>query len=44
MSRTNNMLLNNEWLTNEIKEEMFKKLKQMKLGTEQQKVYGAQHF
>ena len=35
------MLLNNEWVINEIKEEIKNYQKQMKMNTEQPKIYGA---
>ena len=37
-----NMLLNNEWVNNKIKEEIKDTLKQMKMGTQQSKIYGTQ--
>ena len=36
----NNMLLNNEWVNSEIKEEIKKYLKQMKMNIQQPKIYG----
>ena len=36
--KLNNMLLNNEWVNNEIKEEIKDTLKQMKMKTQQSKI------
>ena len=38
--KLNNMLLNNEWVNNKIKEEIKNTLKQMKIRTPQPKIYG----
>ena len=41
--RLNGMLLNNEWVNNEIKEEIKKSFwKQMEMNTQQPKTYGTQ--
>ena len=40
--RQNKMLLNNEWVKNEIKEEIKKFLETMKMKTQQSKIYGTQ--
>ena len=38
--KLNHMLLNNEWINNEIKEEIKNTLKQMKMRTQQSKIHG----
>ena len=38
----NNMLLNNQWVTEEIKKKFLKSGKQMKMETQQSKIYGMQ--
>ena len=40
--RLNSILLNNEWVKNEIKEEIKKFLEQMKMNSQQSKTYGTQ--
>ena len=40
MERPNNMLLNHQWISEEIKEEIKNTLKQMKMKTQLSKVYG----
>ena len=40
--RLNSILLNNEWLKNEIKEEIKKFLKQKEMNSQQSKTYGTQ--
>ena len=40
--KPNDMLLNNEWVNNEIKEEIKRFLKQMKMRTQQPKICGTQ--
>ena len=41
--RQNKMLLNNEWVKNEIKEEIKKFLETMKMNSQQSNTYGTQH-
>ena len=40
--RPNNMLLNNQWITEEIKQEIKNTEKQMKTKPQQSKIYGMQ--
>ena len=40
--RLNSMLLNNEWVKNEIREEIKKFLEKMKMNSQQSKTYGTQ--
>ena len=40
--QVNNMLLNNEWVNNEVKEEIKRYLEQMKMRTQQSKICGTQ--
>ena len=41
--RLNSMLLNNEWVKNEIREEIRNFLEKMKTNSQQPKTYGTQH-
>ena len=40
--RLNSMVLNNEWVKNEIREEIKKFLEKMKMNSQQSKTYGTQ--
>ena len=42
--RQNNMLLNNQWITEEIKEEIKNTWRQIKMETQQPKIYGMQQM